>query len=61
MTFGAQDRFRQNQKKTFKGHLTAGYACGLDMSPDGAYVVSGDGTSHTLHTHTRTRVCIYSV
>jgi len=43
VTFGARDRFRQNKKKTFKGHMTAGYACGLSVSPDGHYVVSGDG------------------
>ena len=43
VTFGARDRFRQNKKKTFKGHMCAGYACGLDVSPDGHYVISGDG------------------
>lgn len=42
-TFGASDRFRQNQKKTFKGHTNSGYACELGFSPDGAYVISGDG------------------
>eukprot|EP00043_Microstomoeca_roanoka_P018191 m.193333 g.193333 ORF g.193333 m.193333 type:complete len:554 (+) comp16779_c8_seq2:134-1795(+) len=42
LTFGASDRFRQNRKKVFKGHVVAGYACGVSFSPDGSYVVSGD-------------------
>ncbi|EDQ84982.1 uncharacterized protein MONBRDRAFT_34436 [Monosiga brevicollis MX1] len=40
--FSAQDRFRPNHRKAFKGHLTAGYACQVNFSPDGAYVMSGD-------------------
>eukprot|EP00037_Helgoeca_nana_P025026 m.269122 g.269122 ORF g.269122 m.269122 type:complete len:571 (+) comp26824_c0_seq1:315-2027(+) len=47
-TFGASDRFRQNTKKTFKGHMSAGYACGLGVSPDGAYVITGDGEGHLV-------------
>jgi len=43
VTFGGKDRFRQNKKKTFRGHMSAGYACQPDFSPDGSYVVSGDG------------------
>jgi pre-mRNA-processing factor 17 len=43
VTFGGKDRFRQVKKKTFKGHMSAGYACQPDISPDGSYVVSGDG------------------
>ncbi|EGD82810.1 pre-mRNA-processing factor 17 [Salpingoeca rosetta] len=42
LVFGARDRFRQNRKKIFKGHVIAGYACGVHFSPDGTYVVSGD-------------------
>jgi len=41
--YGAKDRYSQIRKKIFKGHMNAGYACGLDMSPDGKYVLSGDG------------------
>lgn len=48
LTFGADTRYKQNTKKTFKGHLGAGYACGLDMSPDGSYVVSGDGDGYLV-------------
>lgn len=39
----SKDRFKQNRKKTFKGHNTAGYACQVGFSPDGKYVISGDG------------------
>ena len=41
--YGAKDKYSQIRKKIFKGHINAGYACGLDMSPDGKYVLSGDG------------------
>jgi pre-mRNA-processing factor 17 len=42
-TYSALDKVRRNPKKTFKGHLVAGYACQPNMSPDGRYVISGDG------------------
>uniref|UniRef100_A0A3Q3Q595 Pre-mRNA-processing factor 17 n=1 Tax=Monopterus albus TaxID=43700 RepID=A0A3Q3Q595_MONAL len=42
LIFGAQNRFRLNKKKVFKGHMVAGYACQVDFSPDMSYVVSGD-------------------
>jgi pre-mRNA-processing factor 17 len=38
---GDGERFKMNNKKTFKGHNVSGYACRVDMSPDGRYVVSG--------------------
>lgn len=40
--YGVQNNFRLNRKKCFKGHMVAGYACQLDFSPDGSYVISGD-------------------
>ncbi|KAK9505642.1 hypothetical protein O3M35_009645 [Rhynocoris fuscipes] len=40
--FSALNRFKLNRKKTFTGHMVAGYACSLDFSPDMSYVVSGD-------------------
>lgn len=40
--FSALNRFKMNRKKEFKGHMVAGYACGLDFSPDNSYLVSGD-------------------
>ncbi len=29
------EKFRQEKRKTFRGHNTAGYACGVGFSPDG--------------------------
>ncbi|XP_023023587.2 pre-mRNA-processing factor 17 [Leptinotarsa decemlineata] len=40
--FSAMNRFKINRKKTFTGHMVAGYACSLDFSPDMSYLVSGD-------------------
>ncbi|XP_044756391.1 pre-mRNA-processing factor 17 [Coccinella septempunctata] len=40
--FSALNRFKINRKKTFTGHMVAGYACSLDFSPDMSYLVSGD-------------------
>lgn len=42
VVFSALNRFKMNRKKTFSGHMVAGYACSLDFSPDMSYVVSGD-------------------
>lgn len=38
----ASDKFRQNRKKAWRGHNTAGSGIGLTCSPDGQFVVSGD-------------------
>lgn len=35
--FSALNRFKLNRKKTFSGHMVAGYACTLDFSPDMRY------------------------
>ncbi|XP_041462676.1 pre-mRNA-processing factor 17-like [Lytechinus variegatus] len=40
--YSAINRFRQNRKKIFKGHMVAGYACQMDFAPDMSYIVSGD-------------------
>ncbi|XP_067130278.1 pre-mRNA-processing factor 17 [Centruroides vittatus] len=42
MIFSALNRFKLNRKKTFTGHMVAGYACSLDFSPDMSYLISGD-------------------
>lgn len=42
LIFGAQNRFRLNKKKIFKGHMVAGYACQVDFSPDMRSVYSSD-------------------
>jgi len=42
VVYSTRDRFRLNKKKSFSGHLTAGYACQIDFSPDGHWIMSGD-------------------
>ena len=46
--FSARNRFKLNNKKTFRGHKVAGYACGLTFSPDGRFLGSADSTG-ALH------------
>lgn len=36
--YSAQDKFRKNTKKSFKGHNTSGYGCKPAMSVDGKCV-----------------------
>ncbi len=33
--FGVHNNFRLNRKKSFRGHMVAGYSCVPDFSPDG--------------------------
>ncbi|EFN53026.1 hypothetical protein CHLNCDRAFT_32300 [Chlorella variabilis] len=42
VTYSA-DRLKPNKKKTFKGHLVAGYACQVAFSWDSRFIMSGDG------------------
>merc|ERR1711976_375325 len=41
--FTCGEKFKPYKKKEFKGHMVAGYACGLDFSPEMSYIISGDG------------------
>lgn len=43
LIYNVINRFRQNRKKSFKGHMNAGYACQVNFSPDMSYLISGDG------------------
>merc|ERR1712093_647867 len=43
LTYGAKEKIYLNKNEKFKGHKNAGYACQVDTSPDGRYVLSGDG------------------
>ena len=43
VTYTSGERVKQQRKRTFKGHLNSGYACGITFSPDGKFVASGDG------------------
>nr|POE77776.1 pre-mrna-processing factor 17 [Quercus suber] len=40
--YNTGEKIRANRKKDFRGHNNAGYAIGLDVSPDGGIVCSGD-------------------
>ena len=42
MIYSTKDKFRLNKKKRFTGHSNAGYACQVNFSPDGRFVLSGD-------------------
>lgn len=44
VTYSTRDRFKLNNKKVFRGHLVAGYACQLTFAPDGRFLGSGDST-----------------
>uniref|UniRef100_A0A7N0VFP5 Pre-mRNA-processing factor 17 n=1 Tax=Kalanchoe fedtschenkoi TaxID=63787 RepID=A0A7N0VFP5_KALFE len=43
LIYSTRERFQLNKKKRFAGHIVAGYACQVNFSPDGKYVLSGDG------------------
>ena len=42
VVYAATDKFRQNRKKAFRGHNTAGHGIDLSISPDGHFIASGD-------------------
>jgi pre-mRNA-processing factor 17 len=43
VTYSIGERMGRALKKTFKGHVTAGYACQPVFSADGHFLASGDG------------------
>ncbi|TIA36198.1 WD40 repeat-like protein [Aureobasidium pullulans] len=42
VVYASTERFRQNRKKSYRGHNNAGYAIDVAISPDGGMVMSGD-------------------
>lgn len=46
LCYSTRDRFKLNRRKRFTGHLVAGFACQIGVSPDGKYVMSGDSTGN---------------
>ncbi|XP_049849076.1 pre-mRNA-processing factor 17-like [Schistocerca gregaria] len=48
LVYSTKDRFRLNRKKRFAGHLVAGYACNISVSPDGRCVTSGDSHGNLI-------------
>ncbi|KAL4605604.1 hypothetical protein ACB092_09G041600 [Castanea dentata] len=43
LTYSMRDRFELNKEKIFSGHIVAGYACQVNFSRDGRFIMSGDG------------------
>lgn len=43
VVFQAGNKFAMQKKKKFSGHIVSGYACEMAISPDGQFMVSGDG------------------
>lgn len=44
--FQAGNKFAMQKKKRFSGHIVSGYACEMAFSPDGQFLVSGDGNGN---------------
>lgn len=44
--FQAGKRFAPMHNKKFSGHVVSGYACEMTVSPDGRFLVSGDGNGN---------------
>ena len=42
VVYNSNDKFRQNRKKSYRGHNNAGTAIDIDISPDGQFLASGD-------------------
>ncbi|CAL5368521.1 unnamed protein product [Camellia sinensis] len=43
LIYSTRERFQLNNKKRFAGDIVAGYACQVNFSPDGHFVMSRDG------------------
>ena len=43
VVYACGDKVKQLKKKTFTGHNNSGYACKVGFSPNGKFLVSGDG------------------
>ncbi|ORX47137.1 WD40 repeat-like protein [Hesseltinella vesiculosa] len=48
LIYGAQGRFKANTKKSFRGHMVAGYACKPGFSADGRFLSSGDASGNVF-------------
>lgn len=46
VVYASTERFKQNRKKSFRGHNNAGYAIDVAFSPDGGIVMSGDSAGY---------------
>jgi len=43
VVYSCGEKVRQLRKKTFTGHNNSGYACQVGFSPNGRFIMSGDG------------------
>lgn len=43
IVYGTTGKFSLNNKKRFRGHISTGYACQCEFSPDGKFLMTGDG------------------
>ena len=41
--FDTRNKFSMIKKRSFRGHVIAGYACQIGFSPNGQFIMSGDG------------------
>jgi len=46
LLYSTNDRFKLNRKKRFSGHIVSAYACQVDFSPDGRFLISGDASGN---------------
>lgn len=59
--FSCRNKFRLDNKKIFKGHMVAGYACVPDFSSDMSLVVSGDADGKIFYWSWNTTKIITSI
>lgn len=57
LIYSCGEKVRQISKKTFQGHNNSGYACKVGFSPNGKFVVSGDGHGQVYFWDWKTTKC----
>lgn len=43
VTYACGEKVKLMRKRVFRGHVNSGYGCQVDFSPNGQFVISGDG------------------
>lgn len=61
VVYAATDKFRQNRKKLFRGHNTAGHAVDLSHSPDGQFLASGDSGGYACFWSWKTTKMLHKI
>ena len=54
VTYSTKERFKIQAKKSFRGHTVSGYACQVNFSPDGRFLLSGDAEGRVFFWDWRT-------